>query len=531
MSQSTHFLDHQALFNDPRYFAQIESPSTLPSEEEYAGKPWHDVVYDVASRLVGTGYQLEKPKEWENPIGDELQVFDALTQILPKLSDQSIFHWHRTARAIAALLEGAKYPVKAQTSHLVFWWARLGGLNGVTKLGRTKSTRTMWFRDGSNTEISWVIPHKTSPDETGNRHVRFTIDPFHPESGLRLAGGALIDWLWGWGSMGLVENDEGTKDWKEIIEKWLFPEIPNSEWVVGNCHYSIGFDLEPSGLIQLKSYYVPPRKPLTPDGPIPKAGTIIANPKTLHPVETLLPLLHPSLKEPFDLLTEYLAGVEKSGLRFLSFACDVTKEENNRLKLYMWPTIAHSLNDTIRDLTLGGRIQGPGIDDAIANVRKLYKRLFPGNGDDDKMVARDGGVGGLLFYYELFVGERYPGSKVYFDMSSCGINDYETTKSVEAFFADVGKPGVSGKEGWYTKSVQRTCPYRPLSSRPGAQTGVTFGMKPKGWQVTGYITPEAYAPERGIGTVDGKHVVKKAGEEPEYTWDELVKEYYKIFTG
>ncbi|KAG7090368.1 hypothetical protein E1B28_009488 [Marasmius oreades] len=518
MSDTPHELDHNRLWKDGKHFAQISTSQPLPSEEECQGKSLLEVVHAVATRLVGASYGLgHPPMKLENRNGPGLEVFDALTQILPQLSPQSVFYWNRSARGLASFLESAKYPIRAQASHLVFWWARLGGLNGLPTLGQTKATRTMWVRDGSNTELSWVIPVQTSPSDEGNRHVRFAIDPFHPETGLRLAGGAVIDWLWSVeGSLGLVDNQEGTKEWKDIIEKWLFPNMKSSGEVVPLCHYAVAFDLEPSGRIQLKSYYVPPRRSIDPSAPKPPAQLMIENPETLTPVETLIPLLDPSLKEPFHVLCQYLAdeGVEKSGLRFLAIACDVTTADQNRLKLYMWPTIQHSLNDTIRHLTLGGRINGPGVEDAITTLRKLYRQLFPQNTDNAKMVPRDGGIGGLSFYYELMVGEKFPASKAYFDMSNYGESDLETTKAVERFFADVRKP--NSEPGWYTSSIARANPHRPLGTRSGAQTGVTFGMKRAEWQVMGYMSTEVFAPER-------------EDDEVGYTHDELIKEFYKVY--
>ena len=97
----------------------------------------------------------------------------------------------------------------------------------------------MWVRDGSNTELSWQIPANTDPNEESNRRVRFAIDPFHPETGLRLAGGGIIDWLWGEGGMGLIDH-EGTKEWKDKMEKWLFPNLPSSTTPVPGCHYAVG---------------------------------------------------------------------------------------------------------------------------------------------------------------------------------------------------------------------------------------------------------------------------------------------------
>lgn len=59
-------------------------------------------------------------------------------------------------------------------------------------------------------------------------------------------------------------------------------------------------------------------------------------------------------------------------------------------------------------------MKGPVVDDSMENMRKLYRRLFPENADDEDalMKPRDGGVGGLSYYYEFIVGQREPSPKV-----------------------------------------------------------------------------------------------------------------------
>lgn len=138
------------------------------------------------------------------------------------------------------MLSTAQYPVHSQTSHLVFWWARLGGINGVTTLGTTKETRTEFTRDGSCTEFSWVLPRTTDPTTPCNRKIRFSIDPFHPEMGKRLAGGATTDYMWSAvGGMGLV-SQKGGKEWRDVMEKWLFPDLESTEQIVPGCTYFVG---------------------------------------------------------------------------------------------------------------------------------------------------------------------------------------------------------------------------------------------------------------------------------------------------
>ncbi|KAI4523294.1 hypothetical protein K525DRAFT_196724 [Schizophyllum commune Loenen D] len=416
------------------------------------------------------------------------------------------------------MLESAKYPVRVQTSHLLFWWARLGGLNGVPKLGHAKETRTMWVRDGSNTELSWQIPANTDPNEEANRRVRFAIDPFHPETGLRLAGGGVIDWLWGEGGMGLIDH-EGTKEWKDKMEKWLFPNLPSSTTPVPGCHYAVALDLEPDGLIGLKQYYLPPR-PRGAHASYEDANgiqvTMTNHQGDLEPLRPLLKELNPSLEAPFDVMRDYVNGPgESSKLKFLVVACDLVPDDKNRLKIYYFPLAQHTFKDVLRDMTLDGKLNGPIIAEAMDKLRLFYKCLFPNNSDDDLLQPFDGGVGGLSYYYELIPGHPLPCPKVYFDMSNYGENDLKTTQAVEAFFAAVGKPNA--QPGWYSQSMQRAFSHRPLGKRAGIQTGVTFGLKPSGkWQITGYMSTEVFAEERG------------EGGPPQ---DQLIKEFYDIYVG
>ena len=39
--------------------------------------------------------------------------------------------------------------------------------------------------------------------------------------------------------MGLVDR-EGSKEWKDIVEKWLFPDLKSSDIPVPEAHYAIG---------------------------------------------------------------------------------------------------------------------------------------------------------------------------------------------------------------------------------------------------------------------------------------------------
>ncbi|KAJ6502862.1 aromatic prenyltransferase [Mycena vitilis] len=404
------------------------------------------------------------------------------------------------------MLATAKYPIHSQTSHLIFWWARLGGINGAAIKGTTKEQISECTRDGSSAEFSWVIPRETDPKAPYNRKIRFAIDPFHPDTRTRLAGGTTTDYLWSTeGGMGLV-SQEGGKGWKDTVEKWLFPHLQTNDQVVPGCTYFIGFDLNPTGSITLKHYFMPP----PPDPNVSHVFKCTANRMTsdLTPFESLCTELDPSgsMLEPLEMLKSYLANEGKeSGLMFAMMAFDSCPVEKNRLKLYLWSP-KHTIKEIVRNMTLGGKLQGPHVDAGIADLKTLCKNIFPyATNEDVELVSQhiiddvpeayaDGEPGrhdaGLLYYYEFFVGQAVPFPKVYFLMDFFGKDDFTTAQGVEDFLSAIGKPGA---RGWLPDDLSRAVPHRNLALRTGTQTAVAFGLTPvSAGDLTGYYTPEVY---------------------------------------
>ncbi|KAG6917120.1 hypothetical protein DXG01_003786 [Tephrocybe rancida] len=494
---SLYATDWPKLWKDGRYFAQLPSP-TAPKRQTPCDGTLVGEVVAVAIDLLGSTYELGTvtlPFEPEEHF-----------EILPTLSEQSSFWWGRAGRALASQLATAKYPIRAQASHLIFWWARLGGLMGVTsKQARTGEQYDTSSFDGSNLEFSWVIPHDTHPSEECNRKIRFAIDPFHPERGHRVAGGAVIDYLWSeQGGMGLVKREEGSKDWKDIIEKWLFPDLKDTGEIVEGTTYAIAFDLDPSGDIELKQYYMPPNPPLP--GTEPK--NCVAAYRGTDDLECFKGLardLHPSLEAPLQMIIDFVqSNGKESMMKWVMVACDVTKSEKNRLKLYIISERT-KLKDMIYDMTLGGQIAGPRVDESMANLSKFFTRLFPRAKTEEPQFQPRSSIPGedgssnlrrndvrMMYYYELFVGQSVPFSKIYFFMDHFSKNEYDTAQGTELFFKDVGKPG---DEGWMTEALAHAYPQIPLDKRNSIHTVASFGTKPSGWDVTNYYSPEFFAPE------------------------------------
>ncbi|KAG6848844.1 hypothetical protein H0H93_013533 [Arthromyces matolae] len=496
-----YFTDFQKLWNDKRFFAQLPPKSHLgrkPSDGTLVGD-----VLAVATELVGHAYSLGTLSD-PVQLSKDLEVYE----ILPVLSQQSSFFWDRAARPLASQLATAKYPIRSQASHLIFWWARIGGLMGVPVLeDRVGCQELSATTDGSNIEFSWSIPFNSDPLQESNRRVRFSIDPYHPEGGYRMAGGGILNYLLTEeGSMGLIKPEAGSKDWKNKIEKWLFPDIDDTEICVDGSTYGVAFDMAPTGVINLKLYYVPPLPPAPGVEPTTRV-TLYRMEQNLEPMRCLFKELHPSLEAPFQALFDYVsldASGKDAAMKLGIVAFDITKPEKNRLKVYL-SADRMKLKDIISDMTLGGRVAGPRIDDAMKNLERFFMHLFPYANEEDPELKiinpygpnPDGILGRkgmhMVYYYEFFIGEPVPYSKIYFFMDALSKNDYETAKSTEMFLKEAGKPG---EEGWMVDALAHAYSHRPLEKRNGLHTAVGFAMKPRGWEVINYYTPEFYAPDR-----------------------------------
>ncbi|KAK7057607.1 4-O-dimethylallyl-L-tyrosine synthase [Favolaschia claudopus] len=502
MATQAHKVDHASLFADGRYFAQIPVAGKITPPSETL--PIKDIVVSVAKQLIGDNYTLREdiaaPKS-----DDAFAVYNILTQLLPVLSEQSKWYWERAGLSFASMLESAKYPIHSQTSHLIFWWARLGGINGPTVKGTTKEEITECTRDGACTEFSWVVPRDTDPTSPCNRKIRLAIDPFHPDLKTRLAGGATSDYLWSTvGGMGLV-TQEGGKGWKDAIEKWMFPGLETNEQVVPGCTYFIGFDFNPSGVITLKHYFMPPAADPNVD-PMFKC-TVNRLTWDLSAWRTIVPQLEPSIMEPLNFFLDYLDNEGKdAALMFPMVAFDSCPVEKNRLKLYLWSP-KHTIKDIVYNMTMGGKLKGKIYDDAMVDMRKLCKHIFPYATNDDIELKNQHVIDdvpeayqedqpgrhdcGLLYYYEMFAGDPVPYPKVYFLMDFFGKDDKTTADAVEAYLTEVGKPG---EPGWFASDLLRANPHRQkdYGTRTGTATALAFGLNPSGCDLTGYYSSEVF---------------------------------------
>lgn len=81
---------------------------------------------------------------------------------------------------------------------------------------------------------------------------------------------------------------------------------------------------------------------------------------------------------------------------------------------------------------------------------------------------------------------------VYFPVRYLFESDYEIAETIDKFLVD----RMDRKAGWYRDMMEKYCSHRSLKARTGLQTFIGGAVRRGVWDLTVYIGPEAYAPER-----------------------------------
>ncbi|KIK57133.1 hypothetical protein GYMLUDRAFT_98952 [Collybiopsis luxurians FD-317 M1] len=434
-------------------------------------------------------------------------------------SGQSYFYWNKVVLPFAHMLDSSNYPLPVQCAFVLFVYARVVPFLGPDAFAMPPSIMTL---DGSPIELSWIIPSSNlktpEADDKPNRTVRFAIEPRDPKTGKFHKGARMLDYyiseLGNFGKM--VKIEANGMLWRQKIEKFMFPEDEHSqsgelgEEVVPGSRFMLGMDFNPMGIIVLKAYYVafraPPWDPVSP--PLNTQSPVFLGDIDLSPFRNLAEELDSSLVNPFDLLMEYTNSIDKD-LRpaFEIVATDCLTPSKNRLKagnlIYCRTMKGTSWDDARNGFTLGGRLRGPEMEEAVKVLETLWDTMFPDAVQNhSKPLERSKDVvkaeknlhplGGLLYYYEFVPGQNLVFPKVYLPIRVYSANDLDVCEALERFYRRIGLTEHLS-EGWFVREVSKAYSHRPLGT-PGKaiQTYMTFSMKKHGWELTSYFSPEVW---------------------------------------
>ncbi|TFL07771.1 tryptophan dimethylallyltransferase-domain-containing protein [Pterulicium gracile] len=494
------------LVKDERYIAQIHRESVQPVNIDFSADPSYENVAAVVHSLLGIDYEINSNEEL-NPVKPSgTLVYDWLSQILQFKSSQSKFFWKRFDCPYASKLQMANYTFEAQTKLLVFIFARLAGILGPDV---KPNTNTMLTADGSTCEGSWlsilfnlesisfliqtsqVTPSGEKPDlgdvNRDPRNVGFLRSTKVLQYVMSTEGG-----------LGLVVVDDDNKlTWLRHLEKFVFSkdEDPDSDYVPPGTGFYLGLIALPSGLIALKSYYQCPAA----SAKHAYKSPLYVNDKDFSPLAPLVAAMHPSLVAQFQVMLNYFGGLEdRLKPLFHMLSVDIAAPEKNRLKIYFQTIIGLSFNDVKRNFTLGGRLDTPQMHESLELMEILWNELLP---QTPSTMISWLPINSFLWYYELSVNASNPAPKGYFPAHHLCKNDLEICKVNEKFYkhpaVNITGPtnGKHGK-GWVAREIQKAYIHRPLETRAGITTWITFGHKHRtGFEMMAYFSSEQWAEE------------------------------------
>ncbi|KIM73557.1 hypothetical protein PILCRDRAFT_725491 [Piloderma croceum F 1598] len=209
------------------------------------------------------------------------------------------------------------------------------------------------------------------------------------------------------------------------------------------------------------------------------------------------------LEDPWAMVIRYLATLpEHCQTKTEIVAVDCLQPSKNRAKVYV-RTQASSLRSIIDLMSLGGELSDPSILSAIATVRHLWRLLFS---EADESVSipclRPGHFGsGFSVYFEMGLSRSTPSTKAYIPIRHYCRDDAVIAQAMAQYYRDIGLSSVGDR---YISDIQRLCPHRDLSARTGVQTYIGCAAKKGGSQVSVYLSPESFAPERRLKTTPEK---------------------------
>jgi len=183
-------------------------------------------------------------------------------------------------------------------------------------------------------------------------------------------------------------------------------------------------------------------------------------------------------------------------------AIDCVQPSQNRAKVYV-RTQASSLSSIIDLMTLGGELSDASVLSAVATVRHLWHLLFS---EADESVSipclRPGHFSnGFVVYFEMRLNRSTPSTKAYIPVRHYCRDDAVISQAMAQYYREIGLCSVGDR---YVSDIQHLCPHRDLSARTGVQAYIGCAAKKGGSQVSVYLSPESFAPERKLKMIPDK---------------------------
>lgn len=149
----------------------------------------------------------------------------------------------------------------------------------------------------------------------------------------------------------------------------------------------------------------------------------------------------PCLDVLADFLGSSAAAEAQASPNFFAFDTAVRKGQTSRIKFYM-ATPRTSFNRMVDIFTLGGRVNGPEMEKALAALRLLWfstMNVPEGLSDDEDITPKHTHpCAGVIFNFEISPGASVPTPKIYLPCAYYGKPDLEIAEGMDVFFSSQG---------------------------------------------------------------------------------------------
>lgn len=440
-------------------------------------------------------------------------AWKALQQCLPPKDTNSDIWWQLTGRQLAAILEAADYPLEKQYEALLFHYhwtvPHMGRAPGPRLDPSNKiSWKSLLALDGTPIEYSWKW-NTSKPGSTPN--IRYVVEPIGRDAGTEL------DPL----------NQQAARDLLFRLKKVL-PGMDNT-WAShffatlfdhdhayfsreaargGHLGTSVQLAVEfHENTTAIKSYFFPRKygqAGLMPSGQWKTSFDMLRMEREFE-VGTASKVFQTTARTIVD---EFLA-TNSYGRRLtpISVAVDNVTPELSRLKWY-FHTTQTSFASVRHIMTLGGAIASPELPalfEQLASLRKVVSGLaddFPEDAEvpagSELETSLDFGelskvLKGYLYYFDIAPGNKVPEIKLFVPTRYYGLDDLALGHGITGWMEEHGRGSHCQK---YLGMLESLAEHRQLDEGKGLQTYVSCLFKKGELEITTYLGPEAFHPDR-----------------------------------
>ncbi|KAJ7704932.1 tryptophan dimethylallyltransferase-domain-containing protein [Mycena rosella] len=384
------------------------------------------------------------------------------------------FWKNETEDMLAGLLRCSGYPENEIDEYRGFYSAYIIPQLGPTPAEFGGRPSSYMGDDFTPIEFSWAI----GPD--GTQAVRFTMEPLSPLDGTPTPEST---WISSLQSLGHFASSNGFDlTWSNICRRALVQGLSNQD-ICSSKHgsqFSVGCDFTRNGALIGKAYFLPHIRSKSTGIP---SYTLVADCMQNLGLETPWRTVHEFIQTlPQDIeATPEIVSV------------DCLEPSKNRAKVYM-RTNAASLATISEIMTLGSALTDPVVTDTVRTLERLWRLLFPNAADTTSIPSRNSHhyANGFVVYFEMTLGSPFPLPKVYIPVRHYCKDDRFVAEAISSYF-------INSAEGSATvENIKALFTHRSLDSRTGIYTYVGCAARKAGPQVSLYLSPEVFAPERQV---------------------------------